>query len=191
MNEFQTTHLLDIGTFWEMGSFINNAEFAFPWDQSQLSTSFIAVNHDTNATLPILALAPADTAGGLLTTYTTNHITSYFNGTADVQGQSVLFLLRRTPLVKAFSMTICLVNWLLVGMTLFITVVAFLGKKPLPDGLLLLPVTVILIVPALRALMVDSPTFGKLTAEYCMTPVESQLSTTGILLGAFSCPQHK
>jgi hypothetical protein len=169
MNEFQTTHLLDIGTFWALGSFINNAEFVFPWDQYQLSTSFIVVDHKTNATLPILALVPADTAGGLFTTYSDHHVTSYFNGTTNVQGKSVLFLLRRTPLVKAFSMTICLVNWLLVGMILFITVVALFGKKPMPDGLLLIPVTVILIVPSLRALMVDSPTFGELIAEYCAT----------------------
>jgi hypothetical protein len=167
MNEFQTTHLLDVGTYWAVGSFINVAEFTFPWDRYQLSTSFIVVDHDTNATLPILALAPADTAGGFSTTYSGHHTTSYFNGTIDVQGQSVLFLLRRTPLVKAFSMTICLVNWSLVMMILFITVVAFLRKNPMPEGLLLVPVTVILTVPSLRALMVDSPTFGELTAEYC------------------------
>jgi hypothetical protein len=179
INEFQTTHLLDIGTSWEMGWFINNAEFSFPWDQYQLSTSFIVVNHDTNATLPILALTPVDTPGGFLTAYKNYRITNYFNGTADAQGMSVLFLLKRTPLVKAFSLTIYLVNWLLVGMTLFITVIAFLGKnlKSMPDGLLLLPVTVILIVPSLRALMVDSPTFGKLIAIYCITLVECQLST--------------
>jgi hypothetical protein len=75
-------------------------------------------------------------------------------------------MLTRSPLVKAFSMIIFLVNWMLVGMILFITVVAFVGKKKMPETLSLLPITIILIVPSLRALMVNSPAFGELTTDY-------------------------
>jgi hypothetical protein len=166
MNEFQTTHLFKVGAAWAMGAFLNNAQFGFPWDQYHVTTSFIAVNHESNATLPIVAIVPSEAAGGLFTDYSTYHTKSYFNGTADIPGQSVFFMLRRTFVVKTFVMTIFLVNWMLVAMIMFITVVAFCGKRQMPEGLLLLPVTIILTVPSLRALMVDSPAFGELTTDY-------------------------
>jgi hypothetical protein len=168
LNEFQTTHLLNIDAAWIMGFLVNNGQFVFPWDQYTLRTTFIAVNHENNATLPILKLAPAESVDDFLPSFKDYPATSYFNGTADVSGRAVISEIRRTPLVKAFSMTICLVNWLLAGMILFITVVAFRGNKDLADMLLLLPITVILIVPSLRALMVDSPIFGELLTNYIL-----------------------
>jgi hypothetical protein len=166
-NEFQTTQLLDIegGTHLSGsgGSIFLDAQYGFPWDVYFLTTVFIAVDHENNATLPILKLAPVDSANDFLPDFTDSPATSHFNGTTDTPSRTVSLTLRRTPLVKAFNLTIYAVNWLLAVMVLFITVVAFHGKKKMPEVLLLLPVTVILIVPSLRALMVDSPAFGELS----------------------------
>ena len=149
-----------------MGAFINDAQFSFPWDQYHVTTSFIVVNRDTNATVPILAIAPAESVDGFFVTYYDYQTTNHFNGTAGVPGQSVFFMLKRSPLVKTFVMSIFLVNWMVVGIIMFITLLTIVGSKEnMPENLLLLPVTVILTVPSLRALMVDSLAFGKITAE--------------------------
>lgn len=165
-NEFQTTQLLDIegGTHLSgtRGSIFLDAQYGFPWDVYFLTTVFIAVNHENNSPLPILKLAPVDSANDFSPDFTDSPATSHFNGSADTPSRTVSLTLSRTPLVKAFSVTIFIVNWLLAGAVLFITVVAFHGKKKMSEVLLLLPVTVILIVPSLRALMVDSPAFGGL-----------------------------
>ena len=166
-NEFQTTQLLDIegATHLHVGStqWISlNAQYGFPWDVYFLTTVFIAVNHENNITLPILKLAPVDSANDFLPDFTDSSVRSHFNGTTDSPSRMVSLTLRRTPLSKAFNLTIYVVNWLLAGMVLFITVVAFQRNKKLAEVLLLLPVTVILIVPSLRALIVNSPAFGEL-----------------------------
>lgn len=112
--------------------------------------------------------------------------TSHFNGTTDTPSRTVSLALTRTPLAKAFVATIYFVNWLLTGMVLFTTVGVFrLNKKRMPDTLLALPITVILIVPSLRALMVGSPAFGMFSCWFAANiPTESiLLFAIGILLG--------
>jgi hypothetical protein len=161
-NEFQTTQLLNIegGIHHRKGSIYMNAQYTFPWDTYLLTTVFVAVNHTNNATLPILKLALVDSANDFSPSFTDSGSTSHFNGTTDTPSRTVSLALIRAPLVKAFNMTIYAMNWLLAGTVLFITVVALFGKKKMPEVVLLLPVTVILIVPSLRALMDDSPASG-------------------------------
>lgn len=127
-----------------------------------MQTVFLAVNHLNNATLPILRLAPVDFADNFSPSFNDFETTSDFNGTSAVASRTVTLKLQRSPLTKTFNMLIFLVNWLLAGMVLFITVVAFWWNRTnMPDALVLLPITVILTVPSLRALMVGAPSFGK------------------------------
>jgi hypothetical protein len=168
LNEFQTTQLLNIeGGFLGSGSrksIFFDAEYSFPWEAYTLTTTFVAVNHKNNTVLPILRVAPVDSANDFSPEFWDGPTTIHFNGTADTASRSMLLILKRTPLAKAFSVTIFAVNWLLTGLVLFVTVVAFWrSKERMPDVLLLLPVTVILIVPSLRALMAGSPAFGEVT----------------------------
>jgi hypothetical protein len=167
-NEFQTTQLLDIeGGYLSRqanGPIVFNAEYIFPWDQYTLTTVFLAIGHENNATLPILRVVPVDFADNFSPNVMDSPATSHFNGTTDAPSRTVSLTLTRTPLAKSFILTIYAVNWLLTVMVLFITVGAFrLDEKRVPDALLALPVTVILIVPSLRALMVGSPEFGSLS----------------------------
>ena len=165
-NEFQTTQLLNIEGSTHLsgtkGSELD-VQYGFPWDVYFLTTVFIAINHENNVTLPILKLAPVDSANEFLLDFTDSAATSHFNGTTDTPSRIVSLTLRRSPLVKVFNLIIYAVNWLLAGTVLFITIVAFHRKKKMPEVLLLLPVTVILIVPSLRTLMVNPPPFGELS----------------------------
>ena len=74
-NEFQTTQLLNIeGSTHLSGSVATvtllsgtkgselDAQYGFPWDVYHLTTVFIVINHENNTTLPILKLAPVDSA---------------------------------------------------------------------------------------------------------------------------------
>jgi hypothetical protein len=188
-NEFQTTQLLDIegGTHLPRSRAIFlNAQYAYPWDIYFLTTVFIAVNHENNASLPILKLALVDSANDFYPNFG-DSATSYFNGTNNISSQTLSLSLTRTPLVKSFDLTIYFVNWLLTGTVLFITIAAFYGKKEMPEVFLLFPVTVILTVPSLRALMVDSPAFGEVSSCWlCTTLIQSEHSITGILIGDLS-----
>lgn len=167
-NEFQTTQLLDIeGGFHPQGSIDMNPEYRFPWDTYRLTTVFVAVNHTNNATLPILKLALVDSANDFSPSFTDLGSKSHFNGTTDTPSRTVILILARALSVKVFNVMIFIMNWLLAVTILFITIVALFGKKKMPEVVLLLPVTVILTVPSLRALMVDSPASGASELSNC------------------------
>ena len=144
-NEFQTTQLLNIeGSTHLSGSVATvtllsgtkgselDAQYGFPWDVYHLTTVFIVINHENNTTLPILKLAPVDSANDFLPDFTDSAATSHFNGTTDTPSQIVSLTLRHSLLVKVFNLIIYAVNWLLAGTVLFITIVAFHRKKKKP-----------------------------------------------------------
>jgi len=187
VNEFQTTQLLDIdGGHIGIGprdSTFYDAAYGFPWDSYTMATVFVAVNNLNNVTLPILRLAPVDFADNFSPSFHDFATTSDFNGTSVVPSRTVALKLQRAPLTKTFNMLIFLVNWLLTGMVLFITVVAFWWNRTnMPDALVLLPITVILTVPSLRALMVGSPAFGILLDAIGLFPQMIIVSICSLLL---------
>ena len=60
-------------------------------------------------------------------------------------------------------MGILVLNWALTVMVVYITTIAlFSTESQIADGIAALPITVILTLPALRALFLDSPPFGEL-----------------------------
>ena len=59
-------------------------------------------------------------------------------------------------------MTLLIVNWLLTGVVVWITVSAFTGVE-VDESILVLPLSVVLTIPALRAMWVGAPAFGLLT----------------------------
>lgn len=186
-NEFQTTQVLDIsGGTLDVGPTDSNfydAQYAFPWDFYMLDTSFIAVNHNTNASLPIARLAPVDFADTFSPDFSDAAVISTFNGTANTPGRYTHLTIRRSPLTKAFNVTIFVVNWALAFMVLFITSAAYWSKRDMPDQLMLLPVSVVLTVPALRALMIGAPPFGKGSISFHSRVLLTRI-ILGILLGA-------
>ena len=53
-----------------------------------------------------------------------------------------------------------LINWALTIGSIYITFVVIFGKEKIDLAVLVLPVTIILTIPALRALYIGSPPYG-------------------------------
>ncbi len=53
-----------------------------------------------------------------------------------------------------------LLNWSLTGMTMYITMLVQIGEA-LGEGIVILPLTILLILPMIRGMFVESPPFGE------------------------------
>ncbi|KAI0341745.1 hypothetical protein BDW22DRAFT_1429858 [Trametopsis cervina] len=159
LNEFQTTHILEI-TSWNG----LDQQYAYPFDTYFLDTSFIARNSDSNASLPILTLNPIDSTNNF-SPYLEDDMLTTFPITNDtvvpIQGRYMRLQFKRTVLTQVFVVTLFAVNWALTGVVLYITISANDGKD-VNDSILVLPLSVIVTIPALRALWVGAPAFGLL-----------------------------
>ena len=81
-------------------------------------------------------------------------------GTA-AQGRYMKMRFRRTPLNQFFIVSMLIVNWGLTLAVLHITVCAANGHE-VDESILVLPLSVILTIPALRALWIGALGFGTL-----------------------------
>jgi len=87
--------------------------------------------------------------------------TTLISGTNVTSGYTYLTL-KRTNVSKSFVLVICVVNWLLTLMVIYVTMVLLFDKNlQIPDGIVVLPISVILTLTGIRALFVDSPPFGE------------------------------
>lgn len=82
-----------------------------------------------------------------------------FNGTL-VQSRTTTLLLSRTSNAKLYTMVLFVVNWALTVMVEYITLFAVLAEE-FGDGIIVLPLTVILTLPTIRGLFVQNPPFGE------------------------------
>lgn len=135
----------------------------YPLDHYSVVTSIQILDHtNASAYLPVVRIA----AAGITNTfwphnYGQRRLANYVDAAGDIHALpawEAYILLRRTPVVSAFVIMLLSVNWGLTLMTLYITVAAFASNGvTLGEGVLILPVTVILTIPALRSLFVDAP----------------------------------
>lgn len=156
-------------------SMFYDGAYGFPFDIYHLRTSFLTTSHNSSSTdptsnpiLPILKLAPVDTADNFAPTFVNFPTLTDLNGTGTLlPSTSVLLTLRRTPLAKSFNMMIFMLNWLLSAVVVSVAVVTHWSPseegqfaEETPDSLVIFPLSVILTIPSLRGLMVGSPQFG-------------------------------
>ncbi|KAH9894975.1 hypothetical protein C8Q73DRAFT_790170 [Cubamyces lactineus] len=156
--EVQTQHLLEV-TAW----YGQDQQYAYPFDTYVLDTYVQALDPATNASIPTLFMRIADATDNLEPTLRRDravHTASPAVGTSTA-AHGVQYSFGRTVLSQLFVMVLFIVNWLLTAVVAYIAVSAFDGV-PLAEGVLMLPVSVILTIPALRALWVDAPAFGLL-----------------------------
>jgi hypothetical protein len=98
-------------------------------------------------------------------TETTSNYT-YDSGTGPttvvVESRVLKATVERSMLAKAFTMCMLTVNWALTAGSVYITLVVANKRvtQRVTDAVPLVPVTVILTIPAIRALYVGSPPFG-------------------------------
>jgi len=131
-----------------------------PYDDYVLDVEAFVIDTATNQSLPILKLSAADPTDNFYADRQVDWDTERtFNG-GRVPSRHMTMRVKRSFLSKIFTIILLLVNWFLTAGCLRITLLSVVGHKDMGEGVLLLPITVILTIPALRQLYVGSPPFG-------------------------------
>ena len=134
--------------------------FLAPFDEYALDVQAFVVDASTNQSLPILKLSAADPTDNFYAFHQFDWDTeSTFNGT-QVPSRHLMMRFKRSFLSKIFTLILLTVNWLFTAACVRITLVSRVKHQELGEGVLLLPITVILTIPGLRQLYVGSPPFG-------------------------------
>ena len=167
LNEFQTTHLLEVYTRnLNLGKIKPSFDqgYFYPFDKFELKTNVVVTspNVTNSSSLPILAVGFSGYTDNLVPFVENMPSTTLLNGTV-VNARYASLEMYRSNLAIFFVMAIFVVNWALTLMVVYITIIAKLSTESrITDGIVALPITVILTLPALRALFLDSPPFGEL-----------------------------
>ena len=137
-------------------------EFAYPFDGYQMETTFVARDHDTNQALPILGARITSSTNNMNFFLRYDRATEQRNATTGeiFSSRTMELALGRNGFTKAFVVTLFIVNWALTAVCAYITISALVGVT-LSESIVVLPVSVILTIPALRALWIDAPGFGE------------------------------
>lgn len=154
MNQFQTNHLIEISSWNGL-----DQQYAYPFDTYFLDSSVIALDSSTNESLPLLTYYPVDVTNNFSPYVLQDLATqSASNGTITTS-RFMRMTFRRTAFTQFFVMSLFIVNWALTAVVLYITLRANEGDD-VGESILLLPLSVIVTIPALRALWVGAPPFG-------------------------------
>ncbi|KAI0779794.1 hypothetical protein C8Q74DRAFT_1367625 [Fomes fomentarius] len=156
--EIQTEHLLEV-TAW----YGQDQQYAYPFDTYILDTFIQALTPDGNVSVPILFLRTADATNNFQPSLNKDEDvrTLSIDGSPITRAHAVQYAFHRPALSQLFVMVLFTLNWLLTAVVAYIAVSAYEGV-PMSEGVLILPLSVILTIPALRALWVDAPAFGLL-----------------------------
>lgn len=166
MQSFTTTHLLVLYAWRGL-----DQQYGYPFDGYQLDTTFLALS-PSNESVPILGLRPISSTNNFHPALRSDMDTmsTDANG-APVTSRTMEMAFARTGFAKTYVMTLFIVNWGLTAVVVFITVSAGVGQE-VTESILLLPISVILTIPALRALWDGAPAFGM----SCASPVVCRTS---------------
>ena len=139
-----------------------------PFDAYFLNGIVFVVEKYTNKSVPIVTVAAGEGASGF--TISTSEIQTKVNWTyesplagtttEEVDSRAIRITVRRSQLAQAFTMCLLIANSALTVGSAYVTLLAVIRREGVNDTVLLLPVTVVLIIPALRSLYVGAPPFG-------------------------------
>lgn len=156
LNVFNVDHSLDFG---DPGS--------VPFDTYSLSALAFVIEKATNKSVPIITFAagegPDNFVVSSIRAQTKNNY-AYDSGTGpttvEVGSSMIVMTVKRSQLARAFTVCLLLINTALTIGSAYITLLVVFRRGGMNDTVLLLPVTIVLTVPALRGLYVGSPPFG-------------------------------
>ena len=153
---FQVDHTMDI-----------YAPALVPFDAYVLTALMFVIEKATNRSVPNIALAAGEGPDNFVVSSFQDETRSNYTynpgtgpTTIEVDSNVVVMVVKRTQLAKAFTLCLLIVNLALAFGSTYVTFVAFTKKGKVHEGVLLLPVTIILTIPALRGLYAGSPPFG-------------------------------
>ena len=125
-------------------------------------TRMFIVDQAANQTLPLVAITVSGGSENFLTSSSSgNYNMQPGSGTLILEGRdAIIITAQRTPLARAFTLCLLLINWTLTIGSTYVTLVVVIRGEGVHEGVLLLPVTIILTIPSLRGLYVGPPPFG-------------------------------
>ena len=165
LNEFQYTHTIAIGS----ASLTNNRAFQqqyfYPFEFYFVMTTFVAFNTATNTTVPIIRLAFSNPVNNFQTQIAESSTNTNVNNTV-VNSRTTKLILSRTVSAQIFVVLIFITNWVLTAVLVYVTSLSLWSNAKLGEGIVILPVTIILTLPQLRQFFVDAPPIGELTSRF-------------------------
>ena len=156
LNVFDVVHSLDI-----VG--LNMV----PFDTYSLSALMIVIEKATNKSVPIITFAAGEGPDNFVVSsydmWTKSNYT-YDSGTGpttvEVDSSVIQIGVKRSQLAQAFTMCLLIVSSALTIGSIYLMFLVIFGREGVDNAVLLLPVTIILTIPALRSLYPGSPPFG-------------------------------
>ena len=138
-----------------------------PFDAYSLTVFAFVIEKATNSSTPVVAFIAPDAPDNFVISSTEemamNNYT-YDSGTGptvtEVQSSVVFIEVARSQFARAFTMCLLLINWAFTIGSIYVVLVVAIRDGGKNDTVLLLPVTIILTIPALRELYIGSPPFG-------------------------------
>lgn len=152
------THQLDVDTAQLGNDRIFDQLFWYPFDFYHSGAAFFVINTNDNTSLPITRAVFTDPVNNFAPQSSETASHSVVNGTL-VQTRFTALGLRRTTNAKMYTLILFIVNWGLTLLVAYITLLVHLGEN-LGEGLIVLPLTIILTMPTIRGLFVENPPFG-------------------------------
>ena len=144
--------------------------YLYPFNSYHFSTVFVVLDLATGLPLPILRATVADQTS----TFDPDPedwesvlppINVTMTGPGGIPSRSVRVVFRRMWTLVAFVVTLFIINWALTIAVVWVAVVAvdaLVGGKDVPEFIIALPISVILVIPGTRTLWMGAPPFGEL-----------------------------
>ena len=140
-------------------------QYFYPFETYRLVTTFVAFNAATNTPLPIVGLTFSDSVDNFQPEVEESETQTHVNNTL-VNSRTSHLTIQRAISTQVFVIFILLTNWTLTALVVYITYLALRSNLKLGDGIdgmVLLPVMLILALPKLRQFFVDAPPIGELS----------------------------
>ncbi|KAG8908250.1 hypothetical protein FRB99_008315 [Tulasnella sp. 403] len=131
---------------------------AYPFDTYTVFTTFLAIDPATNSSRKILGLSMTGTVPNFSVNMHSRPVSNpAYNR---FEWRMVTIHISRAQIVIGYAFLIWVVNWLMTGVVLWITISAVQGRRRIPADLFGIPITALFALPTVRAIMPGSPAFG-------------------------------
>ena len=166
---FQTTHR--IGTSTKRGY---TEQLMIPFDRYSLRIFAAAIDPATNRSVHIVQFAVASPLGSfvILSHDVDASQPTYIPGNGPFTPHPGSHMLnaeiRRSAIAQTFMISLALINWLLTIGSVYITVLVMSGKMEADHPVAALPFSMMLTIPAVRAIYAEPPSLSTSLGTFCI-----------------------
>ena len=157
-----------------------------PLDCYSFTAFVFVVERATNKSVPITAFAvgdigPADLTTTSVATPTRNQFTydteDGGSATVEVESRTIFAQVKYSTRGRAITLSMFAINWVLTLCSVVIALIVLGQRGKMKDAVALLPITVILSIPAIWNLYVGSPPFGIFLGAHQNRPLPFGINT--------------